>query len=78
MDEIETKLAIDFLEIAVESINSGGDEIAVEFINDAATELDEEKRELLDEAVSLLESGESDAAASNVNGVMQDCMDDLE
>lgn len=79
MNEIQLKQNVDFLSIALESIEAGSHDIAAGFIEDVADSLeDSNQSESLRGAIDMLESGDVDAAFGVIEEVNAELLSDIE
>lgn len=79
MQDTELKQLADFLSIAIESIDSENDAVAIDFIEDVADDLEDENQATsLEGAAERLASGDRAGARSIVEEVNAEIMQDIE
>lgn len=79
MDEIEMKQSADFLSIALECIDSGSHDVAIDFIEDVADDLDDENQSAsLEGAAEFLSDGDVDDAYGIVEQVNAELIQDID
>lgn len=79
MDEVELKQTADFLSIALECIDSGSHDVAIDFIEDVADDLEDENQAAsLEGAAEFLESGDVDDAYGIIEEVNAEIIQDID
>lgn len=69
----------DFLSIALESIESGSHDVAIDFIEDVADSLEDERQSAdLEGAIEHLEDGDVDGAYSIVEEINTELVQDID
>lgn len=77
MDEVKLKQCADFLSIALETFESGNEDVALEFIEDVIPDVSESHANDLREAKKHIESGNTSVGESLVGDVYSDLVDEI-
>lgn len=79
MDETELKQCVDFLSIALECLDSDDDEVAIDFIEDVADLVDDERQAAdLDGAADYIASGDQQGGRAVVEQVSSELMEEID
>lgn len=79
MDDVELKQTADFLSIALECLESGSHDVAIDFIEDVADQLEDENQAAsLEGAIGFIEDGDIDEAFGIIEEVNAEIMHDID
>jgi hypothetical protein len=79
VNDTKLKQQADFLSIAVECIDDGNNDVAIDFIEDVAGNVEDKSRAAtLEEAVEYLEEDDSISARSSVEEVSAELLEEID
>lgn len=79
MQDTELKRLADFLSIAIETIDSGSNDVAIDFIEDVSKDVEKEDHaEALEDAITELSEGRNASARSTVETVSSELVQEID